>query len=108
MAGGLSFATPGNFTLVLIGHPSPFGSSLLGITNPKAVSRKRRGPEMQLKCDGNGIPVLAKCSAGGATMQQSTPRITNAIDNVAWFRDQFALHVAQCHPSKPSFGRLNG
>jgi hypothetical protein len=72
---------------------------------------KQRGPEMQLKYDGNGIPISAKCSACGSTMPQSSPRITNPIDNVAWFRDQFSLHVAESHPTietpKSSFGRLN-
>jgi hypothetical protein len=56
------------------------------------------GPEMQLRCDVNGNPISAKCSACGAQMPQSSTRITNPIDNVAWFQTQFSLHVAQFHP----------
>ena len=72
---------------------------------------QQRGPEMQLRCDENGIPISAKCSKCGAQMPPSSPRITNPIDNVAWFGAQFSEHVAQCHPSieppKSSFGRLS-
>jgi hypothetical protein len=31
-------------------------------------------------------------------MPQSTPRITNPMENVDWFSSQFGLHVAQSHP----------
>jgi len=71
---------------------------------------QRREPEMQLRCDENGIPILAKCSAYGATMPQAEPRIMNPIENVTWFGDQFSLHVAQSHPpvepQKSNFGRI--
>ena len=56
-------------------------------------------PELQLRYDENSIPVSAKCSVCGEQMPQSTPRITNPIDNVEWFATQFGLHVAQSHPS---------
>jgi hypothetical protein len=36
-------------------------------------------------------------------MPQGKPRITNPIENVAWFSSQFGLHVAQSHP--PVAGR---
>jgi len=57
-----------------------------------------RAPELQLRYDENSIPVSAKCSMCGEQMPQSTPRITNSIDNVAWFAAQFGLHIAQIHP----------
>ena len=56
-------------------------------------------PELQLKYDENSIPVSAKCSLCGERMPQSTPRITNPIDNVEWFAGQFGLHVAHIHPT---------
>jgi hypothetical protein len=31
-------------------------------------------------------------------MPQGEPRITNPIENVAWFSSQFGLHVEQIHP----------
>jgi hypothetical protein len=55
-------------------------------------------PELQMRYDENSIPVSAKCSFCGEQMAQSTPRITNPIENVAWFSSQFGLHVAQSHP----------
>lgn len=55
-------------------------------------------PELQMRCDENSIPVSAKCSLCGEQMAQGTPRITNPIENVAWFSSQFGLHVAQNHP----------
>ncbi len=54
-------------------------------------------PELQMRYDENSIPVSAKCSLCGEQMPQSTPRITNPIDNVEWFAAQFGLHVAQSH-----------
>jgi hypothetical protein len=43
-------------------------------------------------------------------MPQGTPRITNPIENVAWFSSQFVLHVGQIHPeiaarNSTGFGR---
>jgi hypothetical protein len=55
-------------------------------------------PKMQMRCDENSIPVSAKCSMCGEQMPQAQPRITNTIDNVAWFTAQFDLHVLQNHP----------
>ena len=55
-------------------------------------------PELQVRCDENSIPVSAKCSLCGEQMPQGIPRITNPIENVAWFSSQFGLHVAQIHP----------
>ena len=60
-------------------------------------------PELQMRCDENSIPVSAKCSLCGEMMPQSTPRITNPMENVDWFSSQFGLHVAQSHP--PVAGR---
>jgi hypothetical protein len=72
---------------------------------------QRRDPEMQLRCDVNGIPISAKCSACGAVMPQSSQRIINPMDNVSWFGAQFSQHVAEFHPPfkppKSSFGKLN-
>jgi hypothetical protein len=71
-------------------------------------------PELQMRCDENSIPVSAKCSLCGEQMAQGTPRITNPIENVAWFSSQFGLHVAQNHPeiaarkSAGSGGQTNG
>lgn len=31
-------------------------------------------------------------------MPQAKPRLTNPIDNVAWFTAQFDLHVSHNHP----------
>jgi hypothetical protein len=55
-------------------------------------------PSLQTRYDENGIPVSAKCSLCGEQMPQGAPRITNPIENVAWFSSQFGLHVAQIHP----------
>jgi hypothetical protein len=69
-----------------------------------------QAPILQMRYDENSIPVSAKCSQCGEQLPQSTPRITNPIENVAWFSSQFGLHVTQRHPSvelrKSSFGRL--
>jgi hypothetical protein len=65
-------------------------------------------PVLQTRYDENSIPASAKCSKCGAQMPQSTPRITNPIEKVEWFADQFSLHVAQSHPPveprKSNFG----
>jgi hypothetical protein len=55
-------------------------------------------PNLQTRYDENSIPISAKCSLCGGQMPQGTPRITNAIANVAWFAAQFDVHVAQIHP----------
>jgi hypothetical protein len=68
-------------------------------------------PEMHLRCDRNGIPISANCSKCSVQMPHSSPRITNPIDNIAWFGAQFSEHLAQYHPPteplKSTFGRLN-
>lgn len=56
---------------------------------------------MQLRYDENSIPVSAKCSMCGMQMPQREPRITNPIENVAWFAAQFDLHLLQNHPPDP-------
>lgn len=56
-----------------------------------------RAPELQMIYDEDRIPVSAKCYLCGEQMPQSTPRITNPIDNIAWFAAQFKLLVAQSH-----------
>jgi hypothetical protein len=56
-----------------------------------------RDPELQMIYDENSIPISAKCSLCGERMPQSVPRITNSIDNVAWFAAQFRVHLAQSH-----------
>jgi len=58
-------------------------------------------PMMQIRYDENSIPVSAKCSICGKQMPQGKPRITNPIDNVAWFAAQFELHLLQNHPTDP-------
>ena len=58
-------------------------------------------PMMQMRYDENSIPVSAWCAKCGQPMPQAKPRITNPIDNVAWFTTQFELHVSQTHPSDP-------
>jgi len=55
-------------------------------------------PMMQMRYDQNSIPVSAKCSMCGEQMPQKQPRITDPMENVAWFTAQFDLHVAQHHP----------
>jgi hypothetical protein len=52
-----------------------------------------------MRYDENSIPVSAKCSVCGEQMPQSTPRIADPIDNVAWFAAQFRLHLAESHSS---------
>jgi hypothetical protein len=48
----------------------------------------------------------------GEQMLQSTPRITNPIENVEWFATQFNLHAAEKHPPaaprKSTFGKPPG
>ena len=58
-------------------------------------------PTMQMRYDENSIPVSAKCSMCGKQMPQSEPRITNPIENVAWFATQFDLHLLENHPPDP-------
>jgi hypothetical protein len=76
-----------------------------------SMAMQRRGAEMQLRCDENGIPISAKCSNCGELMAQAQPRIMNPMENVEWFTSQFALHVAKSHPpaepAKSAFGRMN-
>jgi hypothetical protein len=86
----------------------------LNVECPKATQRTPRHsprvPELQTRYDENGIPVSTKCSTCGEQMPQSTPRITNPIENVKWFAAQFSLHVAQSHPllepRNSAFGRI--
>jgi len=58
-------------------------------------------PTMQMRYDENSIPVSAKCSMCGKQMPQGEPRITNPIENVAWFATQFELHLLEIHPPDP-------
>jgi hypothetical protein len=58
-------------------------------------------PTMQMRYDENSIPVSAKCSMCGKQMPQGSPRLTNPIDNVAWFAAQFDLHLLENHPPDP-------
>ena len=68
----------------------------------RATLKGMATPMMQMRYDENSIPVSAKCSVCGAQMPQAKPRITNPIDNVAWFTVQFDLHVSQNHhPTEP-------
>jgi hypothetical protein len=57
-----------------------------------------RFPQLQMRCDENGIPVSAKCSVCGEQMPQAKPRIVEPTENVAWFAAQFDIHVKRMHP----------
>src|SRR5258708_28133769 len=56
-----------------------------------------RATELLMRYDENSLPIGAKCSQCGEQMPQAEPRITNSIDNVAWFAAQFRLHVERNH-----------
>jgi hypothetical protein len=58
-------------------------------------------PTMQMRYDENSIPVSAKCSMCGKQMPQGEPRLTNPIENVAWFTAQFDIHLLESHPPDP-------
>jgi len=58
-------------------------------------------PTMQMRYDENSIPVSAKCSMCGKQMPQGEPRLTNPIENVAWFTAQFDIDLLQNHPPDP-------
>jgi len=34
-------------------------------------------------------------------MAQGEPRLTNPIENVAWFAAQFDIHLSESHPPDP-------
>jgi len=41
------------------------------------------------------------CTVCGDEMPQKMPKITNSPGTIRWLADQFKLHVAWKHPSKP-------
>ena len=56
-------------------------------------------PELILVYDINDYPATARSSVCGDAMPVRQSWINSATDNLAWFTDQFRLHVEQAHPS---------
>jgi hypothetical protein len=57
-----------------------------------------KAPELIVIRDMNDYPATARCSSCGKMMPVRQRWITSAADNLAWFADQFRLHVENKHP----------
>jgi hypothetical protein len=55
-------------------------------------------PELIVVRDEYDYPANARCSSCRKAMPVSEKWITSAADNLAWFADQFRLHVEKEHP----------
>ena len=55
-------------------------------------------PELIVTRDMNDYPATARCSACGKGMPIRQKWINSSADNLAWFANQFRLHVEQMHP----------
>jgi hypothetical protein len=61
-------------------------------------SRTKKKPELTILYDINDYPATAKCSSCGDEMPVRERWINPSAENLAWFTDQFKLHVEQQHP----------
>jgi hypothetical protein len=56
-------------------------------------------PELIVIRDLNDYPAAARCSSCGTAMPERQRWITSSAENLAWFADQFRLHVEKEHPA---------
>jgi hypothetical protein len=56
-------------------------------------------PKLTVVHDINDYPAAAKCSVCGEEMPLRGRWITSSAQNLAWFADQFRIHVEQEHPA---------
>jgi len=56
-------------------------------------------PELIVIRDLNDYPATARCSSCGTAMPERQRWITSSAENLAWFADQFRLHVEKEHPA---------
>jgi hypothetical protein len=57
-------------------------------------------PELIVIHDMNDYPANARCSSCGEAMPMRQRWITSSADNLAWFADQFKLHIEKEHPGR--------
>jgi hypothetical protein len=55
-------------------------------------------PKLTVVHDINDYPAAAKCSVCGEEMPLRGRWITSSAQNLAWFEDQFRIHVELEHP----------
>jgi hypothetical protein len=63
------------------------------------ISKMDKTPQLIVSRDMNDYPATARCSSCGEQMPERQRWINSSAENLAWFVDQFALHVEQVHPS---------
>jgi hypothetical protein len=68
-------------------------------TAPLGILHLISKPKLTVVRDINDYPAAAKCSACGEEMPLRGRWITSAAQNLAWFADQFRIHVEQEHPA---------
>jgi len=59
---------------------------------------KSKEPELVITYDMNDYPVKARCSSCGKEMPARKGWFTSAAANLAWFADQFRLHLESDGP----------
>jgi len=59
---------------------------------------KSKEPELVITYDLNDYPVKARCSSCGKEMPARRGWFTSAAANLAWFADQFRLHLENDDP----------
>ena len=57
-----------------------------------------RKPELKVVRDLNDYPATARCSSCGEEMPARQRWINSAAENLAWFADQFRMHLEHEHP----------
>jgi hypothetical protein len=55
-------------------------------------------PELTVVRDEYDYPVAARCSSCGKAMPVRQSWINSSAENLAWFADQFRIHVEKEHP----------
>jgi hypothetical protein len=74
-----------------LNHPSTQSGKM---TNALPIARK---PELTVVHDEYDYPSTAKCSSCGKAMPVRQSWITSSAENLAWFADQFRIHVEKEH-----------
>ena len=78
-------------------------ASELTWSNSSVTLHLEKRPELTVIRDLNDYPATARCSACGEVMPPRQRWINSSAQNLAWFADQFRLHIEREHPNPAVF-----